>query len=148
MVWLSCCKFVHCYFLYHLVLNCKQKEIPRKRIRKPTVSFIDVNREFATSQSRSSESASGIGSDHDDNSTSDADDEDITTEDDLIQPILDGLRVVTLDLDTDSDININSEFLSQYLTESGPPTQNSQTAVTALAGDENPSTEDANWDSN
>ena len=75
MVWLSCCKFVHCYFLYHLVLNCKQKEIPRKRIRKPTVSFIDVNREFATSQSRSSESASGIGSDHDDNSTSDADDE-------------------------------------------------------------------------
>ncbi|KAF8326497.1 hypothetical protein F5887DRAFT_1084412 [Amanita rubescens] len=97
------------------------KEIPHKCIRrKPTVSFIDVNREFAI-RSRSSESASDIGDDHEGNSNPDldADDEDITdSEDNLIQPILDGL--VMLNLDADSDININSEFLSQYLTESGP----------------------------
>ena len=82
---------LHRCFLYHSVLNCKQNEVPqaRKRIRKPTVSFIDVNREFAI-RGRSSESASDIGSDREDNSNSDADDEDIT-EDDLIRPILDGL---------------------------------------------------------
>ncbi|KAF8348985.1 hypothetical protein F5887DRAFT_1071140 [Amanita rubescens] len=123
------------------------KEIPHKHIRcKPTVSFIDVNREFAI-QSRSSESASNIGDDHEGNSNPDldADDEDIT-EDNLIQPILDGL--VMLNLDADSDININSEFLSQYLTESGPPTQNPKTTAMAAAGDENPLDEDANWDSN
>ena len=141
MVWFSCCKFVQCCSLYHSVLNCKQKEIPCKSIRKPTVSFIDVNREFAI-RSRSSESAGDIGSDREENSNSDADDEDIT-EDDLIQPGL-----VTLDLDADSDININSEFLSQYLTESGPATQNPQMTARATAGDENPSAEDANWDSN
>jgi len=137
---------LHRCFLYHSVLNCKQNEVPqaRKRIRKPTVSFIDVNREFAI-RGRSSESASDIGSDREDNSNSDADDEDIT-EDDLIRPILDGL--VMLDLDAGSDININSEFLSQYLTESGPPTKNPQMTATATAGDENPSDEDANWDSN
>ncbi len=135
---------LHC--LRRSAINFSQTEIPRKRIRKPTVSFIDVNREFANrSPSRSLDSGNIQVDmiDHDDDSDSDTDEAD--TEDNLIQPILDGLEA--LDIDTDSDININSEFLSQFLTEGGSPTQNSQTTAIAATGDENPSNEGANWDS-